>query len=334
MKKRFLLLTALSATLYAGTLQEKALSSGLKAIPSNKAALIKLIDPNKTITKAKVSLGKKLFFDPRISKSGFISCNSCHNLGMGGVDGLEASVGHKWTINPHHLNAPTVFNAVFFDKQFWNGRSPHLEDQAQGPIQAGPEMAATKEHVVNTVASMPAYISDFKKAYGKGVKITFERLTDTIGIFERTLVTPSKFDKFLEGKTKALNKTEKKGLALFIDKGCVSCHNGVALGGSMNTFNFKDYKYKAGDFTGDKNGMVKVPTLRNIAQTAPYFHNGKVWDLKEAIIEMGRIQLFIKITDKEASTIATFLQSLTGNKGNISYPKLPAVTAKTPRPTL
>ena len=333
-KKALLVAVVISSSLFAASLQQKALNSGLAAIPSDNTALKKLIDPNKTMSKAKIALGKKLFFDPRLSKSGFISCNSCHNLATGGVDGLEAAVGHQWTINPHHLNSPTVYNAVFFNKQFWDGRSPHLEDQAQGPIQAGPEMAATKDHVVKTVSSMPEYVADFKKAYGKKAIITFERLTDTIGIFERTLVTPSRFDAFLEGKSKALNATEKKGLTLFIDKGCVSCHTGIALGGSMNTFNFADYKYKAGDFKGDKNGMVKVPTLRNVAQTAPYFHNGKVWSLKEAIIEMGRIQLGTKISNHDAKAIEAFLNSLTGKKGHIAYPQLPAVTAKTPRPQL
>lgn len=334
MKKTLLLTLALSSALFASSLQDKAKSNGLIAIPSDKVALQKLVDPKHTMSKAKITLGKKLFFDPRISKSGFISCNSCHNLGTGGVDGLEAAVGHQWTINPHHLNSPTVYNSVFFDAQFWDGRSPHLEDQAQGPIQAGPEMAATKEHVVKTVASMPQYVRDFKKAYGENSKITFEKLTDTIGIFERTLVTPSRFDAFMQGNAKALSKKEKAGLNLFIDKGCVSCHTGIALGGSMNSFNFKDYKYKAGDFTGDKNGLVKVATLRNITQTAPYFHNGKVWSLKNAIIEMGRIQLGTKISDKEAASIEDFLQTLEGKKENISYPQLPSVTATTPRPQL
>ena len=334
MKKTILITLSLSSVLLASSLHDKALANGLKAIPSNQAALNKLIDPKNTLTKAKIALGKKLFFDPRISKSGFISCNSCHNLATGGVDGLPAAVGHQWTINPHHLNSPTVYNSVFFDKQFWDGRSPHLEDQAQGPIQAGPEMAATKKHVVDTVSSMPQYVSDFKKAYGKKVAISFEKLTDTIGMFERTLVTPSRFDKFLDGKAKTLSKKEQHGLKLFMDKGCTSCHTGIALGGGMNTFNFNDYKYKAGDFKGDKNGMVKVPTLRNIAQTAPYFHNGKVWSLQEAIIEMGRIQLGINISPKEAMSIESFLKSLTGKKGNISYPQLPEVTATTPRPQL
>lgn len=333
--KTALVMLTLTSTLLAGSLQEKAKNSGLEAIPSSTAKLNKLIDnPKNPITKAKVELGKKLFFEPRLSKSGFISCNSCHNLATGGVDGVEAAIGHAWTANPHHLNSPTVYNAVFFSRQFWDGRSPHLEDQAQGPIQAGPEMAATKDHVVNTVTSMPEYVAAFKKAYGKSVKITFEKVTDTIATFERTLVTPSRFDAFLNGKKNALSKDEKKGLNLFIDKGCATCHTGIGIGGSMQAFNITGtYKYNdVGDFKGDKNGMVKVPTLRNITQTAPYFHNGKVWSLTEAIQEMGRIQLGAKISDDEAKLIATFFNALEGKKPQVIYPELPASTATTPKP--
>ncbi|MEA2072338.1 MAG: cytochrome c peroxidase, partial [Campylobacterota bacterium] len=152
MKKLFILSLITSTLLTAASLQKEATDAGLSAIPESKSELMKLIDnPKNHITDEKVELGKKLYFDPRLSKSGFISCNSCHNLGEGGDDGIEAAVGHKWTVNPHHLNSPTVYNAVFNDRQFWDGRDPDLEKQAQGPIQAGPEMAATKEHVVSTV---------------------------------------------------------------------------------------------------------------------------------------------------------------------------------------
>jgi cytochrome c peroxidase len=311
------------------------LLKNLKAIRLK--ALLKLIDnPNNPITKEKTQLGKKLFFDPRLSKSGLISCNTCHNLSEGGDDGVGAAIGHKWTANPHHLNSPTVYNAVFTDSQFWDGRDPDLEKQAQGPIQAGPEMAATKEHVVKTVTSMPEYVKAFKKAYGKDVKITFEKVTDTIATFERTLVTPSRYDDFLNGCPSALTKAEQKGMKTFINKGCATCHNGVALGGSMQAFAITaPYKYaKVGDFKGDKNSMVKVPTLRNITQTAPYYHNGAIWDLKEAIVEMGRIQLGVKISDKEASEIETFLKALDGRKGHVMMPMLPVSTDKTPKPDM
>ena len=329
---------ALSATfLMANSLMDDAKNAGLVPIPSSKTELLKLIDnPKNHITDAKVKLGEKLYMDPRLSKSELISCNTCHNLMEGGDDGVGAATGHKWRHNPHHLNSPTVYNAVFFGSQFWDGRAKDLEAQAQGPTLAHPEMAATKEHIVQVVKSMPEYVKEFKVAYGDNVKITFEKITDTIGNFERTLVTPAPYDEFLNGYKEAMTPKQKEGLKTFIQIGCASCHNGVALGGEMGAFNVTaTYKYmNVGDFKGDKNGMVKVPTLRNITQTAPYFHNGKVWSLKDAIKEMGRIQLGRKISDKEAQSINDFLQSLTGKKPNLSMPMLPASTAITPKPNL
>ena len=335
---KILTLTALTtASLMASSLVDTASEAGLTAIPQSNLELLKLIDnPKNPITDKKVELGKKLFFDPRLSKSGLISCNTCHNLAEGGDDGVSAAIGHNWTANPHHLNSPTVYNAVFFSSQFWDGRDADLEKQAQGPIQAAPEMAATPAHVVSTVNSMPDYVKEFKMAYGKDVRVDFETITNTIGLFERTLVTPSRFDDFLNGCDKALDKKEKEGLKTFIDKGCASCHNGVALGGTMQAFEITaEYKHRdLGDFKGDKNGLVKVPTLRNITQTAPYYHNGGIWSLKEAIVEMGKTQLGMKLTDKEATSIETFLKALDGRKPEIVYPNLPASTEKTPKPNL
>lgn len=324
-----------SSMLLANTnLVDKAEKAGLKAIPADKAELEKLIDPNKTISPERVELGKKLYFEPRLSKSGIISCNTCHNLGMGGVDGVPAAVGHMWRANPHHLNSPTVYNAVFFAAQFWDGRSPNLEDQAEGPMQAAPEMAAPPSLAEERVNSMPGYVEAFKKAYGKDVKVDFKTITATIGIFERTLVTPSRFDDFMNGKKDALTDAEKEGLNTFIDKGCATCHTGIALGGSMQPFGITaKYKYAdVGDFKGDKNNMVKAPTLRNVTETAPYFHNGAIWNLADAVKEMGRIQLGLKISDDEAAKIVTFLGALEGRKPEITYPQLPKRTDKTPKP--
>lgn len=312
----------------------KIKANGLIPIPQNQTELLKLTDPNATISPEKVELGKKLYFEPRLSKSGIISCNTCHNLGLGGVDGVPAAVGHQWTPNPHHLNSPTVYNAMFFQAQFWDGRSPHLEDQAQGPMQAAPEMAAAPSLVVDRINSIPAYVEEFKSAYGKNVTIDFKTITSTIGIFERTLVTPSRYDDFLNGKADALNKAEKEGLQTFMDKGCASCHNGVALGGTMQPFEVAG-KYKfanVGDFKGNANGMVKTPTLRNVTETAPYFHNGAIWSLADAVKEMGNTQLGIVITDEEASQIVTFLAALKGTKPAITYPQLPESTLSTPQP--
>jgi len=335
--KKIVAFTLTAASLMASSLVQDAKNAGLAPIPAESSQLLELIDnPKNPITKAKVELGKKLYFDPRLSKSGLISCNTCHNLSKGGDDGMQAAIGHKWRANPHHLSSPTVYNAVFNDKQFWDGRSPHLEDQAQGPIQATPEMAATKEHVAAVVNSMPEYVKEFEKAYGKDVKITLKTVADTIGVFERTLVTPAPFDAFMQGDENAMTQKQKDGLKTFIQVGCASCHNGVGIGGSMNMLNVvATYKYmNVGDFKGDKNGMVKVPTLRNITETAPYFHNGMIPTLKDAIKEMGRIQLGTKITDKQAESIEAFLGALKGKKPYIKLPMLPATNENTPKPNI
>ncbi|MFT7859796.1 MAG: cytochrome-c peroxidase [Sulfurimonas sp.] len=337
MKKMVLLSLAVASSLVADSLIKEATNAGLQPIPNSEKELMKLIDnPDNPITDAKVELGKKLYFDPRLSKSGLISCNTCHNLSEGGDDGVPAAIGHKWTANPHHLNSPTVYNSVFNSIQFWDGRSPHLEDQAQGPMQAAPEMAATKEHVAAVVSSMPEYVEAFKKIYGDDVKITLKKTADVIGVFERTLVTPSRYDDFLNGDENALNADEKQGLKTFIQVGCATCHNGVGLGGDMNVFNVVNkYKYNdIGDFKGDANGMVRVPTLRNIDQTGPYFHNGMIKTLSAAIHEMGRVQLGADLSEKQVAEIETFLKALDGRKPEIVMPILPASTVNTPLPDL
>lgn len=326
----------LSTIVLADPLADAAKQNGLQPIPESKAELMKYINKAEDpITDAKVELGKMLYFDPRLSRSNLISCNTCHNLALGGADGVPAAIGHKWTMNPSHLNSPTVYNSVLSEVQFWDGRSPHLEDQAQGPMQAGPEMAAPKDLVVKRVTSIPEYVELFKRAYGKDVEITFERIASVIGVFERTLVTPSRFDDFLNGHDNALTDAEKEGLQLFLDKGCAACHNGMALGGTMQPFQVAaQYSFvNLGGFKGDENGMVKTPTLRNVTETAPYFHNGAFWKLTDAIKEMGSTQLGISISDDEAESIATFLGSLEGRKPQIVYPVLPASTDKTPVPT-
>ena len=332
-----LTICAISASflLASNSLITKSTQNGFKAIPANETELMKLIDNKENpLTAEKIELGKKLYFDPRVSKSGIISCNTCHNLGLGGADGVPAAVGHKWTANPHHLNSPTVYNSVFFKSQFWDGRSPHLADQAKGPIEAGPEMAAPASLVEKRITSIPQYVKEFNAAYGKDAKIDFDLISSTISLFEKTLVTPSKFDDYLNGNEKALNDAEKKGLNTFIDKGCASCHNGIAIGGTMQPFELAaKYKFASiGDFKGNEQGMVKTPTLRNITETAPYFHNGQIWSLNEAIKEMGSVQLGITITDQEANEIKDFLKALKGKKPVITYPQLPESTINTPKP--
>lgn len=331
---------------------EKAKSLGLKAIPQDKQELSKIIDPKGVITPQRVELGKKLYFDPRLSKSSLISCNWCHNLGLGGVDGVSTAIGHSWAKNPHALNSPTVYNAVLAKRQFWDGRSLTLEDQAKGPIQAQPEMAISQKMLEERILSIPQYVDEFKSAYGTDVKIDLDSIASTIAIFERTLVTPSRFDDFLNGDESALNKDEQDGLNIFLDKGCVACHQGMALGGELRPFELAGkYKFRdVGDFLKD-DMMVKVPTLRNITLTAPYFHNGQVWKLSEAIKEMGRIQVGYKANmnatskedlnlkimpivfkDNEIEKIMKFFKALEGRKPKVEYPQLPRSEDATPHP--
>src|SRR5687768_9658649 len=184
------------------------------------------------VTPGKVDLGRMLFFDPRLSSSWLISCNTCHNLSLGGVDMLETSIGHGWQKGPR--NSPTVLNAVFNIAQFWDGRARDLKEQAMGPVQAAVEMNSTPVRTVKTLRSIPAYVRHFESAFpGENDPVTFENMARAIEAFEATLVTPnSRFDQYLSGKTDALTAPEKRGLEIFIAKGCVSCHNGVNLGGT------------------------------------------------------------------------------------------------------
>lgn len=323
----------------ANPLIDEAKSVGLAPLPKNQNEVDLILKENgvkaSAFSEQKAELGKKLYFEPRLSKSGIISCNTCHNLGLGGTDGVAAAIGHRWTINPHHLNSPSVYNSVLNTTQFWDGRALTLAEQAKGPIESEAEMATPAKIAVEKIASLKEYVAEFKKIYGKS-GVTFDNIADAIANFERTLITPSRFDSFLNGDAKALSSDEQKGLKLFIDKGCVSCHSGVNLGGSMQPFEVAaKYKFaNLGDFKGDKNGMVKTPTLRNIAESAPYFHNGAIWSLREAIKEMGSVQLGIEISDREAKSIEAFLNALTGEKPKIIYPQLPISSEKTPKPEL
>ncbi len=185
----------------------------------------------KAVDMGKVELGKKLYFDPRLSKPGVISCNSCHNLSMGGSDNLKTSIGHNWQQGP--INSPTVLNSSMNVAQFWDGRAKDLKAQAGGPIANPGEMAFTHELAIDMLASIPAYRADFKKAFKKE-PISIEQVTQAIAAFEETLVTPnSRFDKWLQGNKKALTTDEIAGYQLFKSSGCVACHNGAAVGGML-----------------------------------------------------------------------------------------------------
>ncbi|SNZ21642.1 cytochrome-c peroxidase [Cohaesibacter gelatinilyticus] len=296
------------------------------------------------VTGEKVELGKMLFFDPRLSSSGLISCNTCHNLGMGGDDNLETSIGHGWQKGPR--NAPTVFNAVFNAAQFWDGRAEDLKAQAKGPVQAGVEMASTPARVEATLASLPDYVERFGKAFpGEEKPVNFDNMAKAIEAFEATLITPaSRFDQFLEGNTKVLTTMEQEGLKLFMDKGCASCHGGVNLGGE-GYYAFGVVEKPGADIlpagdkgrfavtqTADEEYVFRAGPLRNIELTAPYFHSGKVWDLEQAVAIMGTSQLGEKLADNEIKAITAFLKTLTGEQPKVIYPILPVETATTPKP--
>jgi len=297
------------------------------------------------LSAAKIKLGKMLFFDPRLSGSQIISCNTCHNVGMGGDDGHETSIGHGFAKGPR--NAPTVFNAVFNIAQFWDGRAKDLKAQAKGPVQAGVEMHNRPDVVVATLKSMPEYVAAFKAAFPKDKDpVTFDNMARAIEDFEATLITPdSRFDLYLKGDAKALNETEKKGLALFIDKGCAGCHQGVNIGGQAyypfgvagkppaevrpegDKGRFKVTKAKEDEFA------FRAGPLRNIALTAPYFHSGKVWSLEQAVAIMGDAQLGKgSLSKDDVKAITAFLKTLTGKQPKIVYPILPPETDKTPKP--
>jgi cytochrome c peroxidase len=310
-----------------------------KALPSTTPAVA-----NNPITPDKIALGKALFFDPRISASGVFSCNSCHNLATGGDDNLETSIGHGWQKGPR--NAPTALNAVFNVAQFWDGRAEDLKAQAKGPVQAGVEMANTPVQVVATLKSMPQYVEWFKAAFpGEEDPVTFDNFAKAIEAFEATLVTPAPFDAFLNGDDAAMTAEQQKGLALFIDKGCSSCHAGINVGGE-GYFPFGLIEKPGADVlpendkgrfavtnTADDSYVFRAAPLRNVALTAPYFHSGKVWNLKQAVAVMGTAQLGEELKDEEVDLIVAFLDSLTGKMPEVSYPVLPAETDATPRPS-
>ncbi len=311
-------------------------------------------NPNNPVTPEKVKLGKMLYYDPRLSKSGLISCNTCHNLARYGVDNLPTSIGHRWAIGPR--NAPTVYNAAIHIAQFWDGRAKDVEEQALGPIVNPIEMANTEENAVKTLKSIPEYVELFKKAFpNEKDPVKYENIGKAIGAFERTLMTPSRFDEFLKGNTKALTEQEKRGLKTFIEVGCASCHNGAGVGGHMfaKFGQIEEYwkvtypyvlvgkpaiKVDFGRFGVTKKEedmfVFKVPSLRNIEHTYPYFHDGSVWSLEDAVQIMAETQLGKKLTDQQIKDIVAFLKALTGEipKHALEVPTLPASTNKTPKP--
>lgn len=289
--------------------------------------------------KGMVELGKMLFFDPRLSKSGFISCNSCHNLSMGGTDNIKTSIGHKWQQGP--INAPTVLNSSMNLAQFWDGRAKGLKEQAGGPIANPGEMAFTHKLAVDVLHSIPQYRGRFKQVFG-AEKISIDMVTDAIAAFEETLVTPdSRFDKWLKGDKEAITQAELEGYKLFKESGCASCHHGTAVGGTsfkklgvLAPYKTESKAEGRKEVTGKNTDrfVFKVPTLRNIELTYPYFHDGAVATLEEAVNKMGQLQLGVDFSTEENAKIVAFLKTLTGKQPDFKLPTLPPSVNETPRP--
>jgi cytochrome c peroxidase len=303
-------------------------------------------------TAEKVALGKMLYFDARISENYDLSCNTCHNIGMGGGDGRATEArGHAGELAGRKV--PTVFNAVFNTAQFWDGRADNLEEQVEGsvmafpgalfktrggPIIVNPELTSiTKIHVVERLKALPGYVDAFKKAFPtRADPIVYADIANAIAVFESTLITPgAPFDLWLEGNEAALDDRQKHGLLIFIEKGCVNCHNGINIGGNafarFGVMQTPRPELLPNDDWGrfavtrditDKY-VFKVPGLRNVALTAPYFHTGHVWSLQQAVAVMAETQLGQKLTDSEIEAIVAFLESLTGRQPEIILPILP-----------
>jgi cytochrome c peroxidase len=292
-------------------------------------------NPDNPITSEKVLLGQTLYFDNRLSKDKTVSCNSCHDLKTYGVDNAATSDGVGGQKGDR--NSPTVLNAAFHFTQFWDGRAKDVEEQAGGPILNPVEMAMPdQEAVIKRLQGIKGYQEMFAAAFpGEEQPVNYKNLEKAIGAFERKLITPSRFDEYLMGYEEALNNEEKKGLQTFMDVGCTACHSGTVLGGNMYqkfglASNYWDFtsstKVDNGRFLVTNNEsdkfLFKVPSLRNIEKTHPFFHDGSVTNLADAVKIIAKLQLSKDLTDQEVSEIVTFLKTLTG--------KVPEELAKAP----
>jgi cytochrome c peroxidase len=272
----------------------------------------------------KVTLGRAMFHDKRLSKDNSLSCASCHEISKGGMDGRQFAVGIKGQVGP--INTPTVLNSGLNFRQFWNGRAATLEEQAAGPVHNPGEMGSNWQEVLGKLNQDAALLNQFKAIYPDGLQP--KNIQDAIATFEHSLVTPSRFDRYLNGESNAINGEEKQGYQLFKNYGCVACHQGQGIGGNMyQTFGvlgnyFKD-KGKVTDadlgrFAVTKNELdrhvFKVPSLRNVELTAPYFHDGSAKTLEEAIDVMFRYQLGRSAPAADKALIVKFLKTLTGEK--------------------
>lgn len=297
--------------------------------------------PDKPRTEAMIDLGRQLYYDPRLSKNHDISCNSCHMLDKFGQDSQPTSPGHKGQRGAR--NSPTTYNAALHFTQFWDGRAADVEEQAKGPVLNPIEMGMPDEdYVIRVLKSIPGYAEPFAKAFPEAEDpITYDNVAKAIGAFERGLVTPSPFDAYLKGEADALTAEQQAGLDLFVDTGCTTCHSGVVLGGAMyqKLGLIKPYPTEdkgRGAHTGNEgeNFFFKVPTLRNVTETGPYFHDGSVPTLEEAVKIMGVHQLGKELDDAQVASIIAFLGALRGepDASYVAKPELPESGPDTPAP--
>jgi cytochrome c peroxidase len=326
----------------SGSVLTKQAEDSLIQLAQNTFKILPARAESKTnpITPEKIKLGKILFFDTRLSKTGKNSCNSCHNLETYGVDNLATSIGDAGKHGGR--NSPTVFNAALQNMQFWDGRAADVEEQAGMPILNPVEMAIPhKGFLIDRLSSIKLYQDMFTAAFpGEKKPITYNNLQRAIGAFERTLLTPSRFDKYMAGDTNALTLEEKLGLKVFATSGCASCHNGVGIGGgTLQKFGLvTDYRTLTGSKINDEGkkqitykeqdkDMFKVPGLRNVAKTHPYFHDGSIAKLDTAVKIMAKAQLNRKLSDMQVKQLVAFLNSLSGEI-NPSDKTIPAELTK------
>ncbi len=316
-------------------LRSKALSLNMLPTPKSYEELLKVVNnPQNPLSREKIALGKRLYFDTRLSRDKSISCASCHILEQGGDDNRPTAIGYRGRANPHHLNSPTVLNAALAKYQFWDGRAKDVEEQAAGPVQAPFEMNMTPKEVEERLNSDSSLRAEFKKVFGKD-RVEFSDVQKAIGAYERTLLTRGAYDEFLDGNNSAISESAKRGMTLFISKGCKGCHTGMSVGGQLIQkfpvrfywqdylgvlFNpkvsIKDNPYpfkNLGEFYGRNNEQYfRVPILRNITKTAPYFHNGAVKDIKEAVRIMSKYQLGDEFNKEQIADVVEFLKTLEG----------------------
>jgi cytochrome c peroxidase len=331
----------ISVVLVASLFAAQASATDWQALPETAPA-----PADNPTTEAKVELGKMLYMDPRFSSTGTVSCNSCHNVMEGGDDSRSVSMGVHGKTGGR--NAPTVWNSAFHSVQFWDGRAPLLEDQAKGPVANPVEMGMKDvDTAMERVRRIPGYKAYFDKAFGEN-SMTVDNAAKAVAAFERTLITPnSSYDKYVKGDKKAMSEQQVRGMNKFASSGCTSCHSGAAFNGpqmklgegfftKFPTFTDNSYvaQYKLADdkgrqeVTGNKAdaNIFRTPTLRNITDTAPYFHNGSVNDLAEAVRVMAKTQLNKDLPDADVNDIVAFLGALTGEYPEITMPRLPATS--------